>query len=66
MNRKILIVEDNNDSLEIFGLRVKNFGYEVIKAHNSKEAIACAEAEELDLNGYEPPQFRWSQDNRGT
>ena len=49
MNRKILIVEDNNDSLEILGLRVKTFGYEAIKAHNSKEAIACAEAEGPDL-----------------
>jgi hypothetical protein len=26
MNKKILIVEDNNDSLEILGLRVTNFG----------------------------------------
>jgi two-component system, cell cycle response regulator DivK len=47
--KKILIVEDNNDSLEILGLRVTNFGYEAIKAHNSKEAIACAEAERPDL-----------------
>src|SRR5262245_18414330 len=38
MTKKILIVEDNNDSLEILRLRVKTFGYEAIKAHNSKEA----------------------------
>ena len=49
MEKKILIVEDNNDSLEILGLRVKTFGYEAIKARNSKEAIACAEAERPDL-----------------
>jgi hypothetical protein len=49
MNKKILLVEDNNDSLEILGLRVTNFGYEAIKAHNSKEAIACVEAEPPDL-----------------
>jgi two-component system, cell cycle response regulator DivK len=49
MNKKILIVEDNNDSLEILGLRVTNFGYEAIKARNSKEAIACVEAEPPDL-----------------
>jgi two-component system cell cycle response regulator DivK len=49
MKKKILIVEDNNDSLEILGLRVTNFGYEAIKARNSKEAIACAEAEPPDL-----------------
>jgi CheY-like chemotaxis protein len=47
--KKILLVEDNNDSLEILGLRVTNFGYEAIKAHNSKEAIACVEAEPPDL-----------------
>ena len=49
MTKKILIVEDNIDSLEILGLRVTNFGYEAIKARNSKEAIACAEAEPPDL-----------------
>ena len=49
MTKKILIVEDNNDSLEILGLRLTNFGYEAIKARNSKEAIACAEAEGPDL-----------------
>ena len=49
MTKKILIVEDSKDSLEILGLRVKTFGYEAIKAHNSKEAIACAEAERPDL-----------------
>jgi CheY-like chemotaxis protein len=49
MTKKILIVEDNNDSLEILGLRVTNFGYKAIKARNSKEAIACAEAEPPDL-----------------
>ena len=47
--KKILIVEDNNDSLEILGLRVTNFGHQAIKAHNSKEAIACVEAEPPDL-----------------
>jgi len=49
MKKKILLVEDNNDSLEILGLRVTNFGYEAIKAHNSKEAIACVEANPPDL-----------------
>jgi two-component system cell cycle response regulator DivK len=46
---KILIVDDNNDSLEILSLRVTKFGYEAIKARNSKEAIACAEAQPPDL-----------------
>jgi two-component system, cell cycle response regulator DivK len=47
--KKILIVEDNNDSLEILGLRVTTFGYKAIKAHNGKEAIVYAEAERPDL-----------------
>src|SRR5438093_6195295 len=49
VKKKILIVEDNKDSLEILGLRVTAFGYQVIKARNSKEAIAFAEAEGPDL-----------------
>ena len=47
--KKILIVEDNKDSLEILGLRVTAIGYQVIKARNSKEAITYAEAERPDL-----------------
>ncbi len=49
MRKKILIVEDNRDSLEILSLRITSIGYEAIKAHNSKEAIQCAEAEQPDL-----------------
>jgi CheY-like chemotaxis protein len=49
MKKKILIVEDNNDSLEILGLFITKIGHQVIKACNSKEAITCAEAEEPDL-----------------
>ena len=49
VKKKILIVEDNNDSLEILGLRVTKFGYEAIKARNSEEAITYAEAERPDL-----------------
>jgi two-component system cell cycle response regulator DivK len=49
LKKKILIVEDNKDSLEILGLRVTAIGYQVIKARNSKEAITYAEAEGPDL-----------------
>jgi len=49
VKKKILIVEDNKDSLEILGLRVTAIGYQVIKARNSKEAITYAEAEGPDL-----------------
>ena len=55
MKKKILLVEDNNDSLEILGLRVTKYGYEAVKARNGKEAIAYAEAEQpilifMDMN----------------
>jgi CheY-like chemotaxis protein len=43
--KKILIVEDNKDSREILGLFVTKFGHQPIKACNSREAIAYAEAE---------------------
>jgi two-component system cell cycle response regulator DivK len=49
MKKKILIVEDNNDSLEILNLFITKMGYDVIRACNSKEAITCAEAEGPDL-----------------
>ena len=47
--KKILIVEDNPDSLEILGLFVTKIGHQAIKACNSKEAITYAEAEAPDL-----------------
>jgi CheY-like chemotaxis protein len=49
MKMKILIVDDNSDTLEVLSLRVTQLGYEAIKAHNSQEAIAYAEAEPPDL-----------------
>ena len=49
MKKKILIVEDNKDSLEILGLRITAIGHQVIKACNSKEAIAYSAAECPDL-----------------
>lgn len=49
MKKKILLVEDNRDSLEILGLRITALGYEAIKASNSKEAITYAEADPPDL-----------------
>jgi two-component system, cell cycle response regulator DivK len=47
--KKILIVEDNKDSSEILSQFITKFGHQAIKAKNSKEAIACAEAEVPDL-----------------
>ena len=49
MKKKILIVEDNKDSSEILGLFITKIGHHHIKACNSKEAIALAEAEMPDL-----------------
>jgi CheY-like chemotaxis protein len=47
--KKILIVEDNKDSLEIMNLFITKMGHHAIKAKNSNEAIAFAEAEGPDL-----------------
>ena len=49
MKKKILIVEDNNDSLEIMNLFITSMGHQAIKAKNSNEAITFAEAERPDL-----------------
>jgi len=47
--KKILIVEDNKDSSEILSQFITKFGHQAIKAKNSKEALALAEAETPDL-----------------
>jgi two-component system cell cycle response regulator DivK len=49
MKQKILVVEDNPDSREIIALILQRMGHDVIEAHDSKEAIACAAAESPDL-----------------
>jgi two-component system, NarL family, sensor histidine kinase BarA len=49
VKKKILIVEDNKDSSEILGQFITKFGHRAIKAKNSKEGIALAEAERPDL-----------------
>jgi two-component system, cell cycle response regulator DivK len=49
VKKKILIVEDNNDSLEIVNLFITSMGHQAIKAKNSYEAITFAEAEGPDL-----------------
>jgi two-component system, cell cycle response regulator DivK len=45
VTKKILIVEDHHDCREILALLLTKIGYHVIKAQNSKDAIACAETE---------------------
>jgi two-component system cell cycle response regulator DivK len=49
VKKKILIVEDNKDSSEILSQFITKFGHEAIKAKDSKEGIALAEAERPDL-----------------
>jgi two-component system, cell cycle response regulator DivK len=49
MKKKILIVEDNNDSREIMNLFITKMGHQTLAAKNSNEAIALAEAEGPDL-----------------
>jgi CheY-like chemotaxis protein len=49
VKKKILIVEDNKDSSEILGQFITKFGHQALKAKNSKEGIALAEAERPDL-----------------
>ena len=45
VKKTILIVEDHDDCREILGLLLTKIGYQVIKARNSKDAVAFAEAE---------------------
>jgi CheY-like chemotaxis protein len=49
VKKKILIVEDNNDSLEIMNLFITRMGHQAIKAKNSIEALSFAETEKPDL-----------------
>ena len=39
MKKKILVVEDNSDSLEIMNLFITRLGHQTIKAKNSHEAL---------------------------
>jgi len=45
----ILIVDDDEDSVEVTGERLKASGYKVLKAYNGKEALKIMEAELPDL-----------------
>jgi len=49
VKKKILVVEDHHDCREILALLLTKFGYHVIKARNSKDAITCAETENPSL-----------------
>lgn len=48
--KKILIVEDNADTLEILGYRIKSMGsYEILSAHNGEKGLEIASQSRPDL-----------------
>ena len=49
VTRKILVVEDNQDSRELVVKVLKNKGYEMIEAADGEEALAKAASEKPNL-----------------
>ena len=47
--KKILIVDDEKDVLDVLEKRLSHAGYEVIKAENGKDALAMAKSQRPDL-----------------
>ena len=63
MSEKILIVDDDLDSLKLIGLMLQRQGYEIVVANNGQQALTKAKAElphliildvmMPDMDGYE-------------
>lgn len=49
MPEKILVVDDDMDTLRLVGLMLERQGYQVIAANNGKQALTMAESEQPDL-----------------
>lgn len=49
MSKKILIVDDDLESLKLIGLMLQRRGYEITAAHSGDQALIKAEAEKPDL-----------------
>ncbi len=49
MAEKILIVDDDVDSLKLIGMMLQRQGYEIVAASNGQQALARARADEPDL-----------------
>ena len=49
MNKKILVVDDNDVILKTISLRLQGAGYDVITARDGAEAVAAARKEAPDL-----------------
>ncbi|MBN3040865.1 MAG: response regulator [Candidatus Omnitrophica bacterium] len=47
--KKILLVDDEKDMLDIFGTVLSNSGYVVVKAYNGKDGILMAKNQKPDL-----------------
>ena len=49
MAEKILIVDDDVDSLKLIGMMLQRQGYEIVAASNGQQALARARADEPEL-----------------
>ena len=49
MEKKILVVDDEPEVVQLLSLRLVNSGYKVLKAYNGKEALSVAKRENPDL-----------------
>lgn len=49
MAKKILIVDDEPDILDVTALRLSSFGYVVVTAHDGEEGLIVADKENPDL-----------------
>lgn len=49
MNNKILVVDDEREIADLIALYLENEGYQVYKFYTALDALACVQAEELDL-----------------
>ena len=49
MPKKIMVVDDEPDAVEVLSIRLSDNGYDVIKAYNGNEALRLARSERPDL-----------------
>ena len=49
MNKKIMIVDDDLESLKLVGLMLQRRGYEIVAAHSGDQALSKAKIEPPDL-----------------
>ena len=49
MNKKILIVDDEKEIVDLLEVYLRNDGYSVYKCYNGLEAMNCIEKSQIDL-----------------